>query len=192
MHIRDHEYLNNLRDYYAKHRALPSFSVIATMVGLRSTSAVSAMVSRLKSESYLESAPDKRLKPGKRFFEREILGSVQAGLPTPANDGFIETISIDSHLIDQPSRSVLLTVKGESMVDAGLLDGDIVVVKKDAPTKAGDIVVAIVDNEYTIKFLESDKRGFYLKPANKSFPEIRANGHLEMFGLVVGSFRKYP
>lgn len=191
MHIRDHEYLNVLRDYYAKHHALPSFSVIATMVGLKSTSAVSAMVNRLKSENHLESAPDKRLKPGKRFFEREILGSVQAGLPTPASDLLVEYLSIDSHLIDQPSRTLLLTVKGDSMIDAGLLHDDIVIVKKGAPTRHGDIVVAVVDNEFTIKYLATDKDGFYLKPGNKSYSDIRPNGHLEVFGLVVGSFRKY-
>lgn len=192
MHNRDHDYLNFLRDYFAKHHALPSFSVIAKMVGLKSTSAVAAMVNRLKSESYLESAPDKRLKPGKNFFEREILGSVQAGMPTPANDVLVESLSIDSYLIDQPSRSVLLTVKGDSMIDAGLLPGDYVVVKKEAPTRAGDIVVAIVDNEYTIKYLAADsKGGFYLKPGNKEFPDIRASGHLQIFGLVLGSFRKY-
>lgn len=71
------------------------------------------------------------------------------------------------------------------------MPGDIVIVKKGAPSQPGDIVVAIVDNEFTVKYLAQDKRGFYLKPGNKTYPIIRAKDHLEVFGLVVGSFRKY-
>ena len=74
---------------------------------------------------------------------------------------------------------------------AGLMPGDTVIVKKQAPAKLGDIVVAIVDNEFTVKYLASDKNGFFLKAGNKAYPPIRAKDHLEVFGLVVGSFRKY-
>ena len=188
---RDQDHLDKLRDYYAEHRVLPSFSVIARLVGLKTTSAVSAMVGRMKAAGILEAAPDRRLQPGKRFFEREVLDSVQAGMPQPANDPGIEGMNIDAHLIDHPSRTILLTVKGDSMVDAGLMPGDTVIVKKGAPANVGAIVVAIVDNDYTVKYLAQDKRGFYLKPGNKAYSAIRAKDHLEVFGLVVGSFRKY-
>ncbi len=191
MKNRDQEHLDKLREYYAEHRVLPSFSVIAKLVGLKTTSAVSAMVGRMKEAGILDAAPDRRLQPGKRFFEREVLDNVQAGMPQSANEPGIEALNIDSYLIDNPSRSVLLTVKGESMVEAGLMSGDTVVVKKGAPGRPGDIVVAIVDGEYTVKYLAQDKRGFFLKPGNKAYPIIRAKDHLEVFGLVVGSFRKY-
>lgn len=191
MKNRDQEHLDKLRDYYAEHRVLPSFSVIAKLVGLKTTSAVSVMVGRMKEAGILDAAPDRRLQPGKRFFEREVLDNVQAGMPQPANEPGIEALNIDSYLIDNPSRSVLLTVKGDSMVEAGLMSGDTVVVKKGAPGRPGDIVVAIVDGEYTVKYLAQDKRGFFLKPGNKTYPNIRAKDHLEVFGLVVGSFRKY-
>lgn len=191
MKNRDQEHLDKLRDYYAEHRVLPSFSVIAKLIGLKTTSAVSVMVDRMKAAGYLQAAPDRRLQPGRLFFEREVLDSVQAGLPQPANDPGIEGLNIDSHLIANPSRTVLLAVKGDSMVEAGLMPGDTVVVKKGAPGNVGDIVVAIVDSEYTVKYLAQDKRGFFLKPGNKAYPVIRAKDHLEIFGLVVGSFRKY-
>lgn len=191
MKNRDDEYLAKLRDYYANHHVLPSFSGIAKLVGLNTTSAVSTFVKRMKDIDYLSSTPDKRLQPGKRFFERELLDSVQAGLPRPANDVNSETMTIDDYLIESPSRTVMHTVKGDSMTDAGLISGDIVIVKKGAPSKAGDIVVAIVDNEFTIKYLAFDKTGFYLRPGNKGYPPIRPKDHLEVFGLVVGSFRKY-
>lgn len=191
MRNRDQEHLNKLRDYYAEHRVLPSFSVIAKLVGLKTTSAVSVMVDRMKVAGYLQAAPDRRLQPGKQFFEREVLDTVQAGLPQPANDPGIEGLNIDSYLIDNPSRTVLLTVKEDSMVEAGLMPSDTVIVKKGAPGKPGDIVVAIVDDEFTVKYLAQDKRGFFLKPGNKAYPVIRAKDHLEVFGLVVGCFRKY-
>lgn len=192
MQNRDSEYLGKLQDYYAQHRVLPSFTSVAKLVGLKSTSAVAAMVNRMKAAGFLDQAPDRRLQPGKRFFEREIADSVRAGLPQPANDDTGYVVSVDEHLIKAPSRTVMLTVKGDSMVDAGLMNGDTVIVEKSAPAKPGDIVVAIVDNEYTVKYLEHDKkRGFYLRPGNREYPLIQAKDSLELFGRVVGVFRKY-
>ncbi len=188
---KDSEYLKKLQDYYSEHRILPSFSGIGTLVGMKSKSAVSAMVGRLINVDFLAYAPDRRIQPGKRFFEREISGIIQAGQPQVANDTRTDTFSIDEYLIDTPSSSVLLTIKGDSMVDAGILPGDTVIVTKGAPTKSGDIVVAIVDNEFTVKYLERDKVGFYLRPGNKEYSNIRPIDHLEIFGLVAGVFRKY-
>ncbi len=191
MKNRDQEHLDKLRDYYAQHRVLPSFSVIAKLVGLKTTSAVSAMVDRMKSAGQLESAPDRRLQPGPRFFEREILDTIQAGQPQPANEPGIEGLNIDTYLIDNPSRTVLLRVKGDSMIDAGLMPGDTVIVKKHVPHNMGDIVVAIVDGEFTVKYLAKDKRGYFLQPGNKAYKPIRARNDLEIYGVVTGSFRKY-
>ncbi|HLP96846.1 MAG TPA: S24 family peptidase [Sideroxyarcus sp.] len=191
MQNRDTEYLGKLQDYYAQHRVLPSFTSVAKLVGLKSTSAVAAMVNRMKAVGALDQSPDRRLQPGKRFFEREIADSVKAGLPQPANDVSRDAVSIDELLIKSPSRTVLLTIKGDSMIEAGLLPGDTVIVEKSAPTKSGDIVVAIVDNEYTVKYLEHDRKGFYLKPGNKDYSPIRAKNSLEIFGRVVGCYRKY-
>jgi repressor LexA len=149
------------------------------------------MVNRMKGTGHLESGPDRRLQPGKRFFERSLADSVCAGLPQPANEVLPEGFNIDAHLVDIPSRTVLLTVKGDSMVDAGLLSGDIVVVKKGAPASVGDIVVAIVDRECTVKYLAKDEAGFYLRPGNSAYQDIRPMDSLELFGVVVGEFRKY-
>lgn len=189
----DHDYLDQLRDYYARNRALPSFSVIARVLGLKSTSSVSALAGRLKLQGFLDSGPDKRLTPGKRFFEREVLDSVRAGLPAAANDVGSEVLTIDDFLIRSPSRTVLLRVKGDSMTDAGLMEGDILIVEKGAPARPGDIVVAVVDQEFTVKYLEEDKktRAFYLRAGNPAYADIRPQASLELFGKVTGQFRKY-
>ena len=87
---------------------------------------------------------------------------------------------------------MLLRVRGDSMKDAGLLEGDLVLVLKGAPAKAGDIVVAIVDNQFTVKYLAQDKRGgFFLRPGNVAYEPIRAKSDLELYGRVVGALRKY-
>lgn len=186
----DSQYLVRLQDYYARHRILPSYAAIGELVGLRSKASVADMVLRLKAEGFLESSPDRRLKPGRRFFERPLAESVRAGLPSPAADSRPETLSIDEYLVPHPSKTVLITVKGDSMIDAGIHPGDVVVVEKRA-ADVGDIVVAIVDNEFTLKRLAMEKRHAVLRPENRAYPVIRPKGDLEIFGVVVGQFRKY-
>ncbi len=187
----DAVYLAKLQDYYAEHSVLPPYSTVMSLLGLKSKSPVAALVARLKLQGYLESTPEKRLKPGRRFFERPIFDSVRAGLPSPAGDTRHDTLTIDEHLVSHPSKTVLLTVKGDSMIDAGILAGDTVVVEKRNMANLGDIVVAIIDNEFTLKTLGKEKNQFVLKPANPAYPIIRPQGDLEIFGIVVGQFRKY-
>lgn len=187
----DQNYLAKLQDYYADHGVLPSYATMMTLLGLRSKSPIAALVARLKLQGYLESTPEKRLKPSPRFFERAIYDSVRAGMPTPANDDQHDTLTIDRYLVNRPSQTVLITVKGDSMIDAGIHDGDVVVVEKNANAGVGDMVVAIVDNEFTLKHLDREKNAWILRPANPAYPVIRPKGQLELFGLVVGMCRKY-
>jgi repressor LexA len=187
----DRSYLSSLQDYYAQHRALPSYASIGQLLGLKSKSSVAAMVARLKLAGYIDSTPDKRLAPTKRFFERALAESpVHAGLPNPIDDGEADALPIDDYLIEHPSQTVLVRVKGDSMVDAGILDGDLVVVEKAAAAKRGDIVIAIVDGQFTLKRLELDRGAFVLKPENKAYPVIRPEGTLEIFGVMTGLVRK--
>jgi repressor LexA len=187
----DRSYLAGLQDYYARHHALPSYASIGQLLGLRSKSSVAAMVARLKLAGFVDSTPDKRLAPTKRFFERPLAAEpVLAGMPSPVDDAPADALTIDDYLIERPSQTVLVRVKGDSMIDAGILDGDLVVVEKTPAAKRGDIVVAIVDNQFTLKRLELDRGRFVLKPENKGYPVIRPEGTLEVFGVMVGLVRK--
>lgn len=188
---KDHIHLAKLRDYYAIHGVLPPYSGIAKVVGMSSKGAAHAMVDRLAEQSYVAKMPDRRIEPKPRFFERELADSVQAGMPRPANELPAEAFNIDAYLVGKPSQTVLLTVKGDSMVDAGLMPNDKIIVKKGAPTTVGDIVVALVDGEYTVKYLDSERGKYFLRPGNKHYPNIYPSEHLSIFGLVVGSFRRY-
>jgi repressor LexA len=149
------------------------------------------MLVRLKAEGFVQSTPERRLKPGRRFFERPIAEHVRAGHPATAFDSGHETLSIDEYLIANPARTVLIRVKGDSMIDAGIHSGDTVVVEKRTSANVGDIVVAIIDNEYTLKRLGQEKGQIVLRPENKAYPVIRPKGDLEIFGVVVGQFRRY-
>jgi len=187
----DRSYLTSLQDYYAQHRALPSYSSIGQLLGLRSKSSVAALVARLKLAGYLDTTPDRRLSPTRRFFERQLADApVQAGMPSPVEDNHGDALTIDDYLIDRPSQTVLIRVRGDSMIDAGILEGDLVVVEKSASAKRGDIVVAIVDGQFTLKRLDLDRGRFVLVPENKAYPVIRPEGALEIFGVMVGLVRK--
>ena len=187
----DTDYLGKLQDYYAEHGVLPPYSTIMSLMGYKSKAPVAALVARLRLLGYLESTPQKRLKPGRRFFERTVFDSVRAGMPSPAEDTSSASLTIDQYLVNQPSNTILVTVKGESMSGEGIMPGDTVVVEKRNMAQVGDLVIAIVDDEFTLKRLGRDKGGFVLHPANPDFPTIRPKGNLEIFGIVVGQFRKY-
>ena len=187
----DSQYLARLQDYYAQHRVLPSYSAIAQLIGLRSKASVAELVLRLKAEGFLQSTPQKRLKPGRRFFERPVHEGLRAGLPSPAAEVGPDNVTIDEYLVRNPSKTILIEVQGDSMIDAGIRPGDVVVVEKQRTAKVGDIVVAIVDNEFTLKTLGQERGRSVLRPANTGFQVIRPRGDLEILGVVVGQFRRY-
>ena len=171
----DRSYLTALQDYYARHRALPSYASIGALLGLRSKSSVAALVARLKLAGYLESTPDRRLAPTRRFFARPLAEApVRAGLPEAIDDNDADAVTIDDYLIERPSSTVLVRVKGDSMQDAGILDGDLVVVEKRAAAQKGEIVVAIVDNQFTLKRLDLGERT--LRAASPRTRPIRSFG----------------
>lgn len=187
----DRSYLTQLQDYYARHRALPSYASIGGLLGLRSKSSVAALVARLKLAGFLDSTPDRRLAPTRRFFARPLAESpVRAGLPEAIEGGDADALTIDDYLIEHPSSTVLIRVKGDSMMDAGIFDGDLVVVEKKPMAHKGEIVVAIVDNQFTLKRLDLEAGKFILRAENKAYAPIRPEGELEIFGVMVGLVRK--
>jgi repressor LexA len=187
----DRSYLESLQDYYANHRALPSYASIGGLLGLKSKSSVAALVARLKLAGFIDSTPDRRLAPTKRFFARPLASSpVRAGLAEAVDDASSDALTLDDYLIDNPSKTILIRVKGDSMVDAGIFEGDLVVVEKQPTAKKGDIVVAIVDNEFTLKRLDIEDGKFILRAENKAYSPIRPEGALEIFGVMTGLARR--
>lgn len=186
----DDKHLATLREYYKRVGAFPSTPKLCEVLGLSSTSSVFALIGRLTAAGYVERT-DGRVVPTKRFFARPLLGSVRAGQPQPADQSEPEVITLDDFLIDQPNRTSLHKVRGDSMRDVGILEGDLVAVEQNAPTAPGDIVVAVVDGDITVKTLRRDDEGkFYLEAANPAYEPIRAKTSLEILGVVVSVCRR--
>lgn len=187
----DSQYLSALRAYYAKQGVLPSYSAIGKLVGMSSKSSAAEMVGRLKRDGFLESAPDRRLRPGPHFHDRPLTDHVRAGKPTVIDSPPVETINLDNYLIRHQRETVLVRVKGDSMVDAGIRPGDIVVVERRSDARSGQIVVALVDGEFTLKRLKYERGAPVLFAENRAYPAIRPFGDLQVFGVVVGLARSY-
>ena len=124
-----------------------------------------------------------------------LFGSkVPAGFPSPADDHVEKRLDANEYLIDQHDATFFVTIQGESMIDAGLLSGDKAVVDRSKQAKVGNIVMAIVDGDFTIKTLGKSKNGMpRLLPANPAFPviEIKEGMQFEIWGVVTGSFRRF-
>lgn len=189
----DQAHLEKLRTYWKRHHAFPSMAKLREVVGLSSTASVFDLVTRLKDAGYVQRV-EGRIAPTKRFFARPLLGSVRAGVPQPreAEEDDFEVLTLDDYLVPDPNRTFLARVKGDSMRDAALVDGDLVVVQKNCPTRVGDIVVAVVDGAVTVKFLRQEPGGrFYPRAANPEYADIFPDGELEILGVVVGQCRTY-
>lgn len=183
-------YIGALQDYFVQYGVIPSLTELGSLWGIAGRAWTHRLVARMKEEGYLEESPGRRLAPGARFFERTVADTVRAGLPEPANDSARDAVAIDRFLIDKPSETELFQVRGDSMIQAGIHEGDFVVVEKTRSASPGDVVLAFVDHEFTLKTLAKDKRGFYLEAANPAYAPIRPEQGLEIHGVMVGLFRK--
>ena len=155
----DRAHLEKVRTYWKRHHAFPSMAKLCEVVGLSSTASVFDLVTRLKDAGYVQRV-EGRIAPTERFFDRPLLGQVRAVLPQPRqDDDDFEVLTLDDHLVPDPNRTFLARVKGDSMRDAALQDGDLVVVQKNCPTTPGDIVVAVVDGQVTVKYLRQEPGG---------------------------------
>jgi len=120
-----------------------------------------------------------------------LLGLVKAGFPSPAEEELRDTLSLDEFLVQNPDASFLLKVSGDSMSGAGILPGDLVIVDRRQTAKNGDIVIAEVDGEWTMKFLKKSGGTVYLLPANPEYQPIRPKQELKIAGVVTAVVRKY-
>ena len=129
----------------------------------------------------------------KRFRIPLLNDSVSAGFPSPADDYTEENIDLNEHLISNPFSTFFLRVKGESMINAGIKDKDLIIVDKSLIAKPGDIVIAMIDGEFTIKRLSIKNDELYLKAENNNYPDFRFKNHIDVqiWGVVIYSIHSY-
>jgi len=169
---------------------MPSFSEIGEMAGFRSKNAVFKLVNKLEKLKVLERDTKGRLIPVSIASSVRILGSVEAGFPSPAEESLADTLSLDDLLIRDPETTFLLKVSGDSMSGAGILPGDMVLVDKGRTPESGDIVIAEVDGAWTMKYLRKWD-GIALIPANPNYKPIEPKNELRIARVVTAVVRKY-
>ena len=119
--------------------------------------------------------------------------SISAGFPSPADDYTEENIDLNEHLISNPFSTFFLRVKGDSMLNAGIKDKDLIIVDKSLRAKPGNIVIAMIDGEFTIKRLSIKDNELYLKAENHNYPDFRFKNHIDVqiWGVVIYSIHSY-
>ena len=130
-----------------------------------------------------------RIEVGKQQYPL-MLSYVQAGFPSPADDFIDCEIDLNDFLVINPAATFHVRVAGWSMRDAGIYSGDYVTIDRSLQASQGDIVLAIIDGEFTIKRLHQEKGSWYLMPENNSFESISVNEETEIIGVAIASFRK--
>lgn len=187
----------------------PSVREICKAVGLKSTSTVHAYLEKLEKDGYivkdatkpraLKVIGHKAPKPvynhddiysRKELVDIPIIGKVTAGAPILAVENIEDTFPLPVNLI-QNSDAYMLRVQGDSMIEAGILDRDLVLVKQQSTASNGDIVVALIGDEATVKTFYKEKTHFRLQPQNPIYDPIIVKDNLQILGKVIGVFRTF-
>ncbi len=180
-----------LSAFYGEFRRMPTYEEMKSIFGVASKNTVAYRVNKLLEEGFLEKNGNKLMlsETGSVF----RLGTVQAGFPTAADeDVSSELVSLDDFLIDRKGSTYMMEVMGESMIEAGILEGDLVLVERGRTPRRGDIVLALVEHEYTLKYLDTEKGKPVLVPANRKFKKIYPNPNtLKIEAVLKAVIRKY-
>lgn len=185
------EYLDSLKQFYRKNHRLPSYSEMLKLFGFSSKNSIHKVIQRLIVEGFLKNE-DNKIVPTKQFFALPLLGNIKAGFPILA-DAQREYMSLDEYLIEDPTSAFLLKVSGDSLIGIGIFEGDIVIIEKKKLAIPGDVVLAQIDREWTLKILNRDpqKMNIFLSSANPAYPPFFPKEELQIFGKVKGVIRKF-
>ena len=183
---------NKILNFYKSHKRMPGYAEIMEMLGFKSKNAVYKLITKLVEEGTVSKDSKGRLIPNKLIGELPVLGLVEAGFPTAAEEEVLDTMSIDEYLIQNKEASYMLEVKGDSMIDAGIQEGDLVIAERTSrEPKDGDIVIAEVDGGWTMKYFKKKNGKVWLEPANKDFKPIYPEYDIKVAAIVKGVIRKY-
>jgi repressor LexA len=202
---RQHEMLAFIQAHWDQHRVVPSYREIGAALGMKSTNAVSDHLKALTRKGYVERVGE----PGNPRSLRvtgaadraadsdvvsvPVLGRVAAGVPLLAEQNYQGAIRVDRALLPPGGDVFGLIVKGDSMVEDGILDGDTIFVRQRSEVRNGGIAVVLVDGDATVKRVYREGERLRLQPANRDM-EPRwvdpRSGDVSIVGLVVGVYRR--
>ena len=170
---------------------MPTYSEMMKLFGFKSKNAVFRVVEKLVEAGLVAKDHLGRLVPTGSFGEVPMLGFVTAGFPASVEEELADTVNLDSLLVKNRGLTYLLEVDGDSMIDAHIEKGDMVLVEKTNQAKDGDIVIAEVDGEFTMKYFRKNASKVWLEPANKSYKPIYPEHSLNINAVVKAVIRKY-
>ena len=179
-----------IKKFFKRYHRLPSYSEMLKLFGLSSKKSIYDIVHQWIDEGFFKIDKNK-LSPTTKFFSLPLLGLIKAGFPIMADENK-DYVSLDDYLIEDPHSSFLLKVSGDSLMGIGIFDGDYVVIEKRKNAFPGDVVLAEIDKEWTLKILRKDRgRGkIYLQAANPKYPPLYPHQELQIFGIVKAVIRK--
>lgn len=180
-----------IKKFYRHYRRLPSYAEMLKLFNVSSKNAVFKIVHKWIEEGFIKKEADK-LAPTSKFFSLPLLGIIKAGFPIIAEEDR-NYLSLEEYLIEDPQTSFLLKVSGDSMIDAGIYEGDIVIIEQKKDARPGDIVLAQIDREWTLKILQKDRdrKTNYLIAANAKYPPFYPRAELQIHGIVKAVVRKF-
>lgn len=173
--------------YYRVKGKMPTVRELAVILGYKSLKMTQKCIEELVESEMIYKDAKGKLQP-KKILETPVLGDIRAGIPSDTTE-CNERIDLKNFLIRKPEKTFLLRVAGDSMKDAGIFHNDLVIMEKNRCPKAGDVVAAKVDGEWTLKYLKYRDSRPYLAPANKNYAVIIPREELEIGAVATGVIR---
>lgn len=197
--VKQKKLLDFINIYFKENSIYPTYEEMKSALNIKSKSSIHKLISSIEERGFIERIPHKaraiQFKQKKSINQKEIpfLGRIAAGNPIEAITDNFEQISVPDFLVSNSTEHFALEVIGDSMIDEGIFNGDIVVIRKSINAKTGDIVVALIDkNEVTLKKFRSFKNSIALEPANSNFKtRIFGTERVNIQGILVGLIRKF-
>ncbi len=150
--------LTRLKYFYAKNQRMPTYGEMCKLLDYQSKGAVRYVVQKLIKENILEKDEQGKLLP-KNLLTIPMLGIIKAGYPVPAEVQVDNQLNLHVLFNNALTASFALQVSGDSMIDAGINEGDYVIINSQKEARNGDIVAACIDGEWTVKYLQEDEQG---------------------------------
>jgi len=182
---------DKLQNFYLREKRMPTYVEMMKLFGFKSKNSVYRLVNKLIDQGLVTKDHLGRLLPVSGFDEIKKLGLVTAGLPAPVDEASCDTINLNEFLIKKRETTFILEVDGDSMIDAHIEDGDMVIAERTNQASDYDIVIAHVDGEFTMKYFRQKGTKIWLEPANKKYYPIYPTEELEIVAIVKGVIRKY-
>ncbi len=192
------DYKEKLLSFHQSHRRMPTYAEMMKLFGFKSKNAVYRVVVKLIAAGIVTKDKLGKLIPSDGFADIPMMGLVTAGFPAPgevmtdaANASGQATLNIEDYLVPKKASTYLFEVTGDSMIEAHIADGDIVIAERTNTAKDGDIVIAQIDGEFTMKYLRVKNNKQWLEPANKNYKPLYPEYELTVVAVVRGVMRKF-